>query len=632
MRSVGKTAGRVCRRSGLLFLLFVVFVFSGVEAAFAESRYIDVGLWYGKLSPTWVTLESEEPYCAVIMRENTGNIGKTAAVGRDGAKRISLPLYDGSGNAVHQVRLEPYRFYYIELEALKVRQGGADADGAASGDGQTDNGSGDGGGAGDGSDNGSAALLTEYEERMAYYRQSGLAPVLVYEEYPAIGVLFSDYDEAVQFAANSGFGGVVLGGANCFSVAAPDGTGIALLSAFNRDVMVYGGISDMGCSQAEKSYPYRGGFRYTLGSAGYFSLVNRVDVEEYLYGVVPVEMSAYWHIESLKAQAIAARNYAVVPSGKYARFGFDVDDSVGSQAYGGYSAEHSRSTEAVDATRGEYMLYDGEVMHMFFNASSGGYLDSVKNVWGGEDLTYLKSKPDPYSAGYTWTYELTPSFMEEVIAEMGQDIGEPSGLEILSRTESGRVKKMRIIGLNGSFETTGERFKAVVNSLKFKSSLFTFDEAYSSSIFKEKVDFERLKNEGTEYGGDVTDSSTSGEGRRVTYRKISDIVGGAVSENPPTFDPKRDGQSAGKDSGVARRQNDGGSGTQSTGKKPNRYELDLPESEIAYFLNDRILIYGHGYGHGIGLSQLGALKMAEFGKSYKEILEFYYNQVESIKK
>lgn len=593
-RNTGLQTARRTAFGGLKFLsvfvvFFAVFVLFGV-GSFAESRFIDVGLWYGRLSPTWVTLESDEPYHVVIMKERAGEIGKTKANGRNGDKRLSFPLLQASGAPVYRVGLEPYRDYYVQLEVLSGWNDGADPEEAR-------------------------LLEEEYLNRMAYYRQAGLSPVFVYEEYPAIAVLFSDYDEAVHFVENSGFGGAVLGGANCFLVTSSDGAAVGLLSALNRDAMVYAGVSDMGCSQAQKTYKYRGGFRYTLGSAGYFSLVNRVDIEEYLYGVVPVEMSASWHIESLKSQAVAARNYAVFPSGKYARFGFDVDDSVESQAYDGYSAEHPRSTEAVDATRGEYMLYDDEVIHMFFNASSGGYLDSAKNIWGGENLPYLVPKPDPYSVGYTWTYELTPSFMEEVIAEMGRDVGEPSGLEILSRTESGRVAKMRIIGLTGSFEATGEHFKAVVNSRKFKSSLFTFDKDFSENIFKEEVDFNG-QDQSSRGNSDKDSGGKQGPSRMPAYQKISDIVGGAVSENPPTYSPNQVEQQ----------------GSQKEEVGDSKYVLQLPQNEIVYFLNDRILIYGHGYGHGIGLSQLGAVKMAELGKRYTEILEFYYNQVESVKK
>lgn len=579
VREMPRGRRRCLRLTALLIAVFLAF---GAGAAFAESRLIDVGLWYGKLSPTWVELVSAAPFRVVVTKHAAGDIGATKAVGLDGSRAERFALTDVEGNAVYKVSMKPFQGTVVVTERFSQME------------------------------------ESEIRARMEDYRQRGIEVMLYYDSAPALAVTgFEDDAAAWSFVSDRGLTGEVLYVQDCFSVSDANGRMLALLSASNKDCMVAADVCDMSCSQSEKTYAYRGGFRYTLGSSGSFALVNRVDIEEYLYGVVPVEMSASWPMESLKAQAVAARNYAVVPSGKYARYGFDVDDSTGSQAYYGYGYEKSRATQAVDETRGEYMLYDNEVIHMFFNASSGGYLDSVGNIWGGKDLPYLYPKPDPYSFGYTWQYTLYPWFLTEVIREMGEDVGEPSGIEILERTESGRVKKMKIIGLNGSFEVSGERFKAVVNSTKFKSTLFTFDPDLAQR-FVEKVDGD-TGSQGGESSGQV--------------RKLSEIVGRAVSpEGRSVTKAEIEAAHAGSASGSESGNTDAAGNSGSADAEHARYRLLFADSETAYFNEGVITIYGHGYGHGIGLSQIGAVKMAELGKSYLEILMFYYNKVESLKR
>lgn len=609
-------------------MILAVAVMCFANAGFAaESRLIDVGLWYGSTAASWTTLRSDTDFRVCVTRHRAGDIGLTKAIGFDGSKMYEFPLYDSAGNGVRTVTLTAYGAYVVVLKTFPSWS------------------------AGDYSPEEKASLLSDYHQWLEYYKSLGISPIFFYKFAPALGIPFDTYEAAEEYVRSSGLGESVADGNPCFLVKDANGEKIAVLSAENKDLMVMAGVTDLTCSESQKTYTYRGGFRYTLGSDGGFSCVNRVDIEDYLYGVVPVEMSASWHMESLKAQAIAARNYAVVPSGKYARYGFDVDDSVGSQAYSGYPAEHERSTAAVDATRGEYMMYDDEVIHMFFNASSGGYLDSNKNIWGGEELAYLRPKPDPYSLGFTWTFEMYPSFLSEVIADMGEAIGEPSGIEILSRTESGRVKRMRIFGTGGSFETSGERFKAYVDRRAFKSTLFTFDEMCKDNIFERSID-ELLEAERSGVASGGGSSNASSEGNQSAgggYEKLSKIIGGAVSKNPPRYvvaegERNQNGTSAqtggGGNTGSGFGSSSGGGSNAGSDRDSVQgaggvsaaelYRLKLPENEQIYFLNDKITFYGHGYGHGIGLSQLGAVKMAEMGKNYREILEFYYHKVESV--
>ena len=115
-------------------------------------------------------------------------------------------------------------------------------------------------------------------------------------------------------------------------------------------------------------------------------------IEEYLLGVVPSEMPSKWNIEAHKAQAIAARSYAIANMGKRKHSGYDLKDTPIDQAYGGASAETPQTTKAVSMTKGIVLTYGGKVIPAFYHASSGGKTVSSGAVWA-KDLPYIKSVP-----------------------------------------------------------------------------------------------------------------------------------------------------------------------------------------------------------------------------------------------
>ena len=122
--------------------------------------------------------------------------------------------------------------------------------------------------------------------------------------------------------------------------------------------------------------------------------MNVVGLEAYLQGVVPREMPSAWPPEALKAQAVAARSYALAT--RAGRRAFDLYADVRSQVYGGVAAEEPATTTAVDATAGQVVLYDGKVATTFFFSTSGGRTASAADAWSGEPVPYLVSVADPY--------------------------------------------------------------------------------------------------------------------------------------------------------------------------------------------------------------------------------------------
>jgi SpoIID/LytB domain protein len=138
--------------------------------------------------------------------------------------------------------------------------------------------------------------------------------------------------------------------------------------------------------------PYRGKVLVDVVD-GKLRAINVVGLEQYLDGVVPAEMPATWSPEALKAQAVAARSYALATRNVAAPY--DAYPDTRSQMYLGISAESPAATAAVAATRGQVLLYDGKVATTYFYSTSGGRTESSLD-WNGTPLPYLVSVPDPY--------------------------------------------------------------------------------------------------------------------------------------------------------------------------------------------------------------------------------------------
>lgn len=136
---------------------------------------------------------------------------------------------------------------------------------------------------------------------------------------------------------------------------------------------------------------YRGHFQL-LNSGEGLTVVNDVPLELYLQGVVPSEMPSSWEHDAHKAQAIAARSYAIANLGKRAKHGYDLKDTPEDQAYGGASAETSQTNDAVIETEGLVLIHDGKIIPAYYSASAGGHTKDASQVWS-KDLAFIKAVP-----------------------------------------------------------------------------------------------------------------------------------------------------------------------------------------------------------------------------------------------
>ncbi len=236
--------------------------------------------------------------------------------------------------------------------------------------------------------------------------------------------------------------------------------------AFSGPIMVYSSSPT-----AVKNKTYRGQI-WIYNENGRLLIINRLDLEEYLYSVVPMEISHAWNVNALKAQAIAARSYALAQIAHNNYSLYDLDNTDRSQVYGGAATEQDATTKAVRLTSGEVITYQRKVIAAYFHACCGGATADVKNVWGS-DLPYLRSVKSRYCKGtkyYSWNVTLTRN---ELLALTGSSKGIIRKIRTTAISPSGRVLKIQIITTQGITEMTGNEFRMKLGAKRILSTKFT---------------------------------------------------------------------------------------------------------------------------------------------------------------
>lgn len=269
---------------------------------------------------------------------------------------------------------------------------------------------------------------------------------------------------------------------------------------------------------------YRGQVRLITTAQG-IMVINEIDLEDYLAGVIGKEMPRTWPQEALKAQAVAARSFALYRRGKQKNPLYDLVNTTKDQVYGGIDGEAESTRAAVRATAGQVLTYQGNVVEALFHANSGGHTENSEQVFSGV-IPYLRGVPDfdQEAPNFQWSVNFSQAQLIQRLPGLGNIISmTPQGT-----TAHGRVKAIKILGERGTKMMKGREFR---RTLKLKSTLF-----------------------------------------QVTPQ--SDLVASqaqSVPGTPPGF-----------------------------------------------------TINGRGHGHGLGMSQWGALALAQQGKTYQQILQHYY--------
>jgi stage II sporulation protein D len=200
---------------------------------------------------------------------------------------------------------------------------------------------------------------------------------------------------------------------------------------------------------------------------GSLLVLNLLDLEDYVRGVLPKEMPTNWPDEALKAQAVIARTYAVSRLSPNAPY--DLCASEKCQVYDGASAETPRGNAASEATRGEILSWQGRAAQTYFHADSGGFTASSREIWGG-DVPYLRALPDPGSrtSETPWSVTVSRATIQAAVNRFAPRAGAFKSLSIPARTASGRPDAILI---NGTERITGSSIYAFSRAIGARSSM-----------------------------------------------------------------------------------------------------------------------------------------------------------------
>ncbi len=228
---------------------------------------------------------------------------------------------------------------------------------------------------------------------------------------------------------------------------------------------------------------YRGSLQFRPDGSGGVETVNAIGLDDYVRGVVASEMPSSWAAQALDAQAIAARTYAITTT--VGATGYNLYDDTRSQMYGGVDAETPATDAAVAATRGQVVTYHGAPAVTYFFASSGGYTESIQNVWAGATPEpWLRGVADPYDGAgndpyHRWSEEMSVSTAARKLGRLIK--GSFLGITVTKHGVSPRIQQAWVVGSRGHSTVSGGTLQGIFGLLTTYASFTTISTQVSSS-------------------------------------------------------------------------------------------------------------------------------------------------------
>ncbi|MCR4880889.1 MAG: SpoIID/LytB domain-containing protein [bacterium] len=332
-----------------------------------------------------------------------------------------------------------------------------------------------------------------------------------------------------------------------------------------------------GFKKGGKNAAYKGSLEVFSAKGTSLRVINIIDIEDYIKGVVPNEMPTYFGLEALKAQAISARGYAYRDA-TFKTTGYDVCDTTGSQVYNGANSYDAVSDKAIDETMGQFALYNGKIILSLYSSTSGGHTENYENTFSqnGTDIKF-PAEPIPYLKGVP-------------------DIDENLDLTREANAKDFYTQKP------DSFETASPKYRweytytkeelteiLKKNLAKFSKSPFVKPSLTNTNDFGNLIDID-IPKRGVSgkamYARITTDRTTFLIAKEIMIRQIFTYKNSWLPSANIIIERIEDGHNL-------------------VGFK----------------------IYGGGFGHGVGLSQYGAMGMAKRGYTYDQILKHYYSGI-----
>lgn len=330
---------------------------------------------------------------------------------------------------------------------------------------------------------------------------------------------------------------------------------------------------------------YYGMFQFRRNGGGNLTVINAVNMDDYVSCLLSQEMSSSWPMEALKAQAVCARNY-VENAGKHKSAGFDVCPTTCCQAYPGVGGSNERTAQAAAETAGLRAWYEGKPAETYYYSSNGGGSEDVKNVWGSS-IPYLCGVIDPYEetvsdkiAYWNWTVTYTSAELTNLLQSKGYSCAAITEVQT-ELSPTGNVKLLTFIDTNGTaFPFVREKNIRIMLGLKSMRYTVTASGEGSGMVYY------------TDGGGTLSSMNgvyaIGGDGNTKKLTGNPYVITGGGTQ----FLPGPSGGTVSKD------------------------------GELVF------TFHGSGWGHSVGMSQWGAYAMAQQGFTFEDILKFYFPGIE----
>ncbi len=361
----------------------------------------------------------------------------------------------------------------------------------------------------------------------------------------------------------------------------------------------------------KNGYPtYRGNLEIAYIDNG-FTIINELTMDEYLYGVIPSEMPVSYGLEALKAQAITARSYAYnqILSNRFYKYGGHVDDSVSSQVYNNME-EQKVANDAVDETSNMFLTYDNNVVSANFYSTSSGNTANSGEVWSNTALGEFPTEtPNYLSSRKSYDGDFGDLSVEKNADEFfrNTEVNSFDSNSAWFRWKVNITKNELINSIN----------KNINNRYKINKHMFEVKNIDGTQFLQEEIlitDLQNIEIKKRGDGGLITEIEIITPLKTITVKGEYNIR--------LLLAPKQTIEN-GRNITLHRKDN----------TEINNYGL-MPSAFFTMdknFIDDElsgITFFGGGNGHGVGMSQNGAKSMADSGKSYDEILKYYYSDVE----
>jgi len=229
---------------------------------------------------------------------------------------------------------------------------------------------------------------------------------------------------------------------------------------------------------------YRGLFDFYPTDKGLL-VVNELPIEEYLIGLINCEISSLWPVESVKAQAVIARSYAIYQKDARRAAVYHLESSVMDQVYDGVDIEDSRAARAVQETAGEVLTYAGAVIQAFYHSNCGGHTESAQNVWGA-DLPYLQGVNCSYclnAPSARWETVLSLKKIELLLNAAGYRVSAPSSIRLGGSNRNGRLQDLTLVSPKGDLVISAVNFRKAIGYSVIKSTNFSVRRRGDELIF-----------------------------------------------------------------------------------------------------------------------------------------------------